>query len=819
VAELLSDMRVIDLSTGPAGGMATMVLADFGADVVKVEPPGGDPYRRLSNAPLWLRGKRSVVLDLPAEAGTLQDLARGADVVVVSYPPGADAALGADYEALSASNPGLVYCAITGWGSTGAYARYPPVEALVAAKSGRMNIFRGLTRRDGPSYAAVQVGTHAAAQAAVQGTIAALLVRERLGIGQRIETSLLRGMLPHDSMGLFMQQFAHLQPSGQQDFSDDATRMPTLNYHPVMTSDGRWIQLGNLLEHHFYSFVAAAGLADYIFGTGHAGQPATWPAEAREAARDFMLEHMRTRTADEWMAIFRADGNVAAEPFATTQEALTNSELTMAGDVVETVHPRLGQVRQLGPLANFERTPGTVAATEPAVGEHTEQVLAELARDQGPGIRGQGSGTDRRSMAPDPRPPLDGVTILEFATIIAAPLAASMLSDLGARVIKVEPLTGDPGRGLGGGPGGGRGSLRWNAGKESICLDLKTEGGQEIVGRLLARTDIVIHNYRPGAPERLGIDYERARALNPRIVYLSANGYGPDAPGAMRPSAHPVAGALAGGAHYQAGAGMPPSHCATIDEVREAARRLMRANETNPDPNTSMVIGSAALLGLYAARVRGVGQRVFVDMMGANAYANHDDAIAYAGKPARPPMDADGFGLHALFRLYPARSGWVFLAVEDENGWQAFCSAAGCPDLAAEPRFAGAAARTAHDAALADALTALFARDDASAWEDRLAAAGVGCVCADADTPGTFFANDEHARANGLVIEADHPQIGTYLRHGPMIRFDRTPARCGPGSLAGWDTESLLAELGYDDAAIARLIERRMAASARVAAS
>jgi crotonobetainyl-CoA:carnitine CoA-transferase CaiB-like acyl-CoA transferase len=288
----------------------------------------------------------------------------------------------------------------------------------------------------------------------------------------------------------------------------------------------------------------------------------------------------------------------------------------------------------------------------------------------------------------------------------------------------------------------------------------------------------------------------------------------------MRPSAHPVAGALAGGALYQAGAGMPPSHCESIEEVREAARRLMRANETNPDPNTSMVIGTAALLGLYAARVRGVGQRIFVDMMGANAYANHDDAIAYEGKPPRPQMDADGFGLHARFRLYPARTGWVFLAVDDsEEAWQTFCSAAGCPDLAGDPRFAGAAARAAHDAELAEALTALFAGDDASAWEDRLTAAGIGCVRADADTPGTFFAKDPHAPANGFVVEADHPQIGTYLRHGPMIQFDRTPARCGPGSLAGWDTESLLAELGYDDSAIARLIERRVAASARVAAS
>ena len=817
VAELLSDLRVIDLSSGPAGGLATMVLADFGADVIKVEPPGGDPYRRLANAPMWLRGKRSIVLDLPRESTALHHLVRGADVVVASYAPGTDAGLGADYETLRAVNQSLVYCSVTGWGASGPYAHYPAIEALVAAKSGRMNVFRGLTRREGPSYAAVQVGTHAGAQAAVQGIIAALLTRERLGAGQRVETSLLQGMLPHDSMGLFMQQFPQAQAAGQQDFSDDATRMPTLNYHPVMTKDGRWIQFGNLLEHLFYSFVVAAGLGEYIFGTGHAGQPATWPAEAREAARDVMLEHMRTRTADEWMTIFRADGNVAAEPFSTTQEALTNPELTAVGDIVETDHPRLGRVRQLGPLANFERTPATIAAVEPAIGEHTAEVLADL-RDSGQSaVGGRAETGPPLPAAHSPLPPLHGVTVLELATIIAAPLGASMLSDLGARVIKVEPLGGDPGRALGGGPGGGRGSLRWNAGKESICLDLKTEEGREIVGRLLERADILIHNYRPGAPERLGVGYERARALNPRIVYLSANGYGPTAPGALRPSTHPIAGALVGGAHYQAGAGMPPAHCESIADVREAARRLMRANETNPDPNTSMVIASAALLGLYGARRRGVGQRIFVDMMGANAYANHDDAIAYAGKPPRAEVDAEVYGLNALFRLYPAGSGWVFIALEDEPAWQAFCTAVARPDLVADPRFADAAARAAHDAELAGELAALFAQRDADEWERSLAAAGVGCVRADADTPGSFFAQDAHARENGFVVEADHPQIGRYLRHGPMVRFERSSERCGPGSIAGWDTESLLAELGYDAGTIARLIGGRVAASARVA--
>ena len=147
-------LRVIDLSSGQAGGVTTMVLADFGADVIKVEPPGGDPGRAEPASPMWLRGKRSVELDLSdgADRGRLHALVRGADVVVASFAPGEAEAAEADYATLSALNPGLVYCSITGWGSTGPYAHYPADERLVAAKSGRMQSFAGVVRRDGPSF-------------------------------------------------------------------------------------------------------------------------------------------------------------------------------------------------------------------------------------------------------------------------------------------------------------------------------------------------------------------------------------------------------------------------------------------------------------------------------------------------------------------------------------------------------------------------------------------------------------------------------------------------------------------------------------------
>src|SRR4051812_22910628 len=411
---VLEGIRVLDLSTGPVGGIATMVLGDFGADVVKVEPPGGDRFRSLAAAPLWLRGKRSVTLDLHGAQGQadLHRLVAGADILVVSGPPSRARRWGVDADAAIALQPDLVHCSITGWGQAGPLAEAPAYDGVVAARSGRMLALERQLRRGGPIFAAVPVASHVTAQGAIQGILAALVARTAGGGAQRVETSLLQGVLPFDLVELLLVEMAERSGLVAPNILAMGGDLPTLNYHPVRTKDGRWIQCGNLLEHLLLAFLEATDLLEEMLADGRFLEPpGAWDEPTVEAARDLILLRLQERTADEWMDIFRANGNVAAEPYLTTADALYHPDLVGGGDIVTIDDSVLGPVRTIGPIAELTETPAVIGRGAPAPGEHTAQVLAEW--------RGPATAKLPAATAPPSGRPLDGITVVELATIIA----------------------------------------------------------------------------------------------------------------------------------------------------------------------------------------------------------------------------------------------------------------------------------------------------------------------------------------------------------------------------------------------------------------
>lgn len=780
MSEVLKGVRVIDLTRGPAGGLATMVMADFGAEVLVVDEPTPHALDQIASAPMWRRGKRSLTLDTTdrEQRQVLEDLLAGADVFFVNWRSQALETHSLDFASVQARHPHLIYCHISGFGSHGPKANYAGYEHLVAAASGRMQAFAGICDREGPVYSALQVGTHATAQSALAGVLAALLARETSGAGQLVETSMLQGMLPYEQGAMIGRQFPERFAAMYPEAPTSEPPMPTLHYHPAQAGDGRWMQFGNLLPHLFDNFLMVTDLVDIIADPDFEPTQLALPPEKYELFRDRMLLRLQDRPAAEWMSDCIANGSVVATTYQTTQDALRDPDIVANGHAIK----REDGGVQLGPLCRMTKT----------------------AAHPGLPCRPDHGWSDKWRADPRPRPlakatdalPLSGIRVLEIATIIAAPLGASFLADMGAEVTKVEQVNGDPYRGL----AMGVGSARVNAGKRSISLNLKSAEGQAIAVKLAANADVLIHNYRPGVPEKLGIGYDQICAVNPNIVYLQVNGYGPDGPGAQRPSTHPIPGAAMGGVLYQMG-GRIPAEQQDIPALRTWTRRLMRANELNPDPNTAMVVCSSALLGLNARKQTGQGQRILIDMFGANAYANYDDFLAYAGKADRIMPDAGLHGLHPTYRLYAAAENqWVFLAIPEEKERRHFVERLSALGIAVDGSILDS-----NDETTVQHLSEIFLSKDAEFWEAQLANQGVGCVRADRYSPVEFWWHDPQVHALKLTQPTEHPAWGGYDRHGANVTFGNRQPQLKPPPTAGQHGDELLAEIGYDEAAIAKL--------------
>ena len=790
---ICAGLNVIEMGAGSiAASITGMVLADAGARVIKLEPPEGDRLRTAmpSGFLVWNRGKESLAADLRTPAGqdTLRELARNADVIIEGFSPGTTRGWGVHADALCAANPRLIHCAITGFGAAGPYARLKGYDALVCAKAG-LFARGGYGHRDGAIFFPVHWGSFGAAMQSAAGIVAALLVRDQCGLGQRIDATMLSGIEPLEYLVSVVSQL--LVKRGEKPAIDVRSGVPGSRYGVlVATSDGRFIQTSTMMPHQARTLSAVAGVEHTFDDPRFAAQPVFGSAEDAQAWEDLLLEAFRSHDLAYWLPRLEASPDVAFEVARTSEEGLDHPQIIHNGDVVTVADPTHGPVRQVGPIAHFSGSPSRIEKPAPALGVN-RGVFAERTPAPAPGG------------APLPVHPLAGVTIVEFGCNYATPYGLAMAAALGARVIKIEDRSGDPHR-MAFGPEVA--TLKTTQGKESVSIDLRGAEGRSAARRIIRHADVFVTGFRSGVADKLGLGYDELTAVNPRLVYVHAAGYGTDGPYAKRALYAQAAQAVAGSFGRQVGHWTRPELNLGMTVPELQAIVTPRLNQiVDGDSNGALAVLVTVVLAIFNQRRTGRGQFVRTSMISANAWCYADDFCSYAGKPATPVCDDDYFGLSALERVYPAAQGWVCLVVRTEGEWRALTDAISLPELAADPRFATAADRQCNDEELIRILGARFAEQNSAAWEELLSEADVGCVDVGfAGHPG-FIAFDRGLRESGFTTEIEHPRFGPMVVWAPHLRFSKTPSRLGHPCERGAHNRPVLADAGYSVTEIGRL--------------
>lgn len=385
---------------------------------------------------------------------------------------------------------------------------------------------------------------------------------------------------------------------------------------------------------------------------------------------------------------------------------------------------------------------------------------------------------------------LSGVRVLDFTQVMAGPFCAMLLGDLGADVIKIEPPGGDSTRKMGQSVGTeSPGFWAVNRNKRGMVLDLKDLRGQEIARALVARTDIVVENYRPGVMQAFGLGYEDLRQVNPALIYASISGFGHAGPYAQRGGFDLVAQAMSGLMSITGEVGMEPVKCGI--------------------PITDLGAGLFALQAILAAYIHrlrtGEGQHIDTSLLEAGIALSVWESTQYFSTGEIPEPLGSAHRMFAPYQAIQCADGYITLGAANQRTWERCAQVIGRPDLITRPEYVDNAQRVQHRHQLAREIETVTTTQPRAYWLTILEEAGVPCG------PILNYAEvfaDPHVQARGMVQEIDHPVGGRIQMLGPAAKLSETPARCSrPSPLYGEHTAEVLREIGYMDKEIQELAE------------
>ena len=806
---MLQGLRVLDWTNEP-GFLAGRILGDLGADVIKIEPPGGDlegrrtptlggvddPERSLS----WLANntsKRGIVLDLASEIGLEQyrGLARTADVILETFAPGWLEGLGVGYAVLAAENPGLVHCAMTPFGQTGPYASFRAHDLVLVAMGGNM-AGTGDPGRP-PVRSSMPTAYYHAGPEAALAVLMALYQRERTGRGEFIDLSLhetqlqtlltgagqypLTGRLPERSgprMGRTREIWQASDGMVSYGLRGGQTRIPNLratvewmaeaNMAPPWLREYDWDSYSHLevsdedlvrIEDTFGSFFASKTVRE-LYGGALERRILLAPCnDARE-----ILEHVQLRSRELFRRVDYAEWNASLE------------------------HPDF--------FAKFRNHPVHIRRQAPKIGEHQEEVLSEIRERPAREIAATSAAGETDIFS--------GLHVLEIGSGAAGPVATRYFAEHGAHVIRVESgvrpdflrilfLTRESQFGVDGSPM----FVLLNGNKDSVTLNLKRPEALELVRKLVAWADVLCENYAPGVMERFGLDYESVREIRPDIVMASGCLFGQTGPQRSYPGFGAQGSAISGFNHVT---GWPEGP----------------ANGpygTITDSLSPRYVALSIAAALWRRRCTGEGEYIDVSQIETAVYSLAELVLRYSANGEVVMRRGNRDEQAAPHGVYPcaADDRWIAIAIRSNDDWRKLCAEMGDPAWAQEERFATLEGRLEHMDELDADLGRWTAAFEPHDLMQRLQSSGIeaGAVQSFPDLiEDPQLAHREH------WVSLRHSNLGEMLFERSGFRFSSGSGkleRPGP-NLGEHNSDVLGGILGLSSAEIQQLIDAEIVA-------
>ena len=796
----LEGIRVLDLCQ-PEGQLCGRLLADLGAEVIKVEPPGGDSGRWLGpfakdgahpegslSFAYFNANKKSIVLDLKEQEDRerFRGLAGKSDVILETFAPDVMQRWGLDHTHLSKDSPGLVTASITGFGLSGPYSSYKTPSIVCSAMGGVMYLCGSgekppLAELDNQPY-------HLASAFAATGVLLALRQRESTGRGQMVEISC-------QEVQAAQQHILVNYSANENVLKRAGSRTPVgggMPYGIFPTSDG-YCHLVVIATSHWRSFVDWMGIPDALTDD-------LWDNRHIRIANPDLIEHLTGEFTRKFTkAEFFRQGQarrVTTAPVNTSEEFVDDAHVRDIGLFEDVEHPVLGSTRLVRPPFRLSASPAVIRKGAPLLGDDSEEVLGGTTDREAVGAWSSVDIEDGECVGRPGEGPLSGVRVLDFSQAVAGPVLTQLLAAFGAEVIKVESEVHQQ-----------RGRTRegmdprivlqqrvtfadMNRNKRCITVNMGTEEGRGVVKRLVPHCDVVVENFSPRVMDLWGLGYKVLRELRDDIIMMRLPGFGLSGP--YRDFVGLAAVAMAVTGMY---------HLWSYDDGSEPAGPPVWA----PD-YLSAAFGAVALLAALRHRgLTGEGQLIELSQMDATAYVMGASYLDYFVNGRRQEPVGNGhlqFVPHGVYRC-KGEDRWCAIAVTNEEEWRGLAKGMGSPEWARDSAYATVEGRFRNRDRL-DVHIRKWTRER-SAWEvmEGLQQAGVPAA---AVQDGKDLYTDRHLKARGFIKAIEHPLTGAIEYPDVPLRLWETPGRLEWWHGMGEDNEYVFGQiLGMRDSEIASL--------------